>query len=212
MVQKSSPPAPKNPPKRRGRPRAFEPEKALSRAMEVFWAEGFAAASLDELSAATGLNRPSLYGAFGDKRALYILAYRRYRDRLRDEFAPLFAEPAPLAEKLRRILTAATELYLSGEDPRGCFTVLTASSDAVHDPEIRAIVGEAVASMDGAFERLYARTANELPPGADPKRLARMTTAWLHTLSVRARAQRPREELTAIVEDAVRTVCGEAAS
>jgi TetR/AcrR family transcriptional regulator, copper-responsive repressor len=179
--------------------------------MDVFWTEGFAAASLDELSAATGLNRPSLYGAFGDKRALYIQAYARYRERLRGEFAPMFAESAPLAEKLRKILAAAVAVYLTGDDsPRGCFTVLTASSDAVHDPEIREVVGEAIANMDQAFERLYSRTANELPPGADPKRLARMTTAWLHTLSVRARAKRPREELAAIVEDAVRMVCGQA--
>src|SRR5271169_1312736 len=133
MVQKSARPPPatpqaENPPRRRGRPRAFEPDAALARAMDVFWREGFAGTSLDELSAAMGLNRPSLYGAFGDKRALYLQAYRRYRDHVRETFAPLFAEPAPLRDKLRRILIAALDLYLSGESgPRGCFTVLTAA-------------------------------------------------------------------------------------
>src|SRR5271157_5714 len=120
MVQKSARPPPatpqaENPPRRRGRPRAFEPDAALARAMDVFWREGFAATSLDELSAATGLNRPSLYGAFGDKRALYIQAYRHYREHVRDTFAPLLSTDAPIREKLKRILITALDLYLSGE-------------------------------------------------------------------------------------------------
>src|SRR5271165_7333790 len=143
MVQKTMRTTPSSAPRRRGRPRAFEPETALTQAMDVFWQDGFADTSLDELSAATGLNRPSLYGAFGDKRALYLQAYRRYREHVRESFAPLFAEPAPLRDKLRRILLAALDLYLSGEEgPRGCFTVLTGSSDAIADPEIRTIVAE----------------------------------------------------------------------
>src|SRR5271169_4511702 len=149
MVQKTGITTPSRAPRRRGRPRAFEPEAALGQAMDVFWKDGFAATSLDDLSAATGLNRPSLYGAFGDKRALYIQAYRQYRKRVNEVFAPLFQARAPLRVKLRRVLIAALELYLSGEEgPRGCFTVLSASSDAVADPEIRKIVGEAIDNMD----------------------------------------------------------------
>ncbi len=66
-------------PKRRGRPRAYQPEIALGKALDLFRKDGFAATSLDDLSAATGMNRPSLYGAFGDKRELYLKSYRRYR-------------------------------------------------------------------------------------------------------------------------------------
>jgi TetR/AcrR family transcriptional regulator, copper-responsive repressor len=179
--------------------------------MDVFWAEGFAAASLDDLSAATGLNRPSLYGAFGDKRALYIQAYRRYREQVRDAFAPLVAADTPLRDKLRRILASALDLYLTGDvGPRGCFTVLTVSSDAVADPEIRAIVAEAVGATDRAFERMFARAVEqgELPAGSDPRRLARLTTAVLHTLSVRARARLPKAEIAAIIDDAVAVICG----
>ena len=179
--------------------------------MDVFWKDGFAATSLDDLSAATGMNRPSLYGAFGDKRALYIQAYRRYRQHVREAFTPLFAETAPLRVKLRRILLKALDLYLSGEDgPRGCFTVLTASSDAIADPEVRAIVAEAIDNVDRAFERLFAdaRAAGELPPNADARRLARIASATIHTLSIRARARIPRAELLPIVDDAVATICG----
>jgi len=212
MVQKSASPPSDPSPRRRGRPRAFEPETALQRAMDVFWTEGFSAASLDEISVATGLNRPSLYGAFGDKRALYIQAYRRYRDEVRDAFAPLLAANAPLRDKLRRIFAAALDLYLTGDaGPRGCFTVLTASSDAVADPEIRAVVADAIKAMDRAFERMFSRAVEEgeLPPGVEPRRLARMTTATFHTLSVRARARLPKAEIEPIIEDAVAMICGE---
>ena len=211
MVQKNPPEAPVAGPRRRGRPRAFEPDVALARAMDLFWKEGFAATSLDELSAATGLNRPSLYGAFGDKRALYLQAYERYRERVRDAFAPLLNEAAPLREKLRRILTAALDLYLSGDEgPRGCFTVLTASSDAIHDPEVRPVVAKALENTEGAFERLFAsaREAGDLPPEADPARLARMTSATLHSLSVRARAGVPRAEIEPLIDDIIETACG----
>ena len=211
MVQKSAPPRTATAPRRRGRPRAFEPETALAQAMDAFWKDGFAATSLDDLSAATGMNRPSLYGAFGDKRALYIQAYRRYREQVRDTFAPLFAARAPLREKLTQIFIAALDLYLSGaEGPRGCFTVLSASSDAIADPEISAMVAAAIGDADRAFVRLFAeaRAAGELPVDADPARLARTASATIHTLSIRARARIPRRRLTPIVEDAVTTICG----
>jgi TetR/AcrR family transcriptional regulator, copper-responsive repressor len=211
MVQKAAPTLAEPAPKRRGRPRAFEPETALSRAMDVFWQDGFAATSLDDLSAATGLNRPSLYGAFGDKRALYLQAYRQYRKRVNEEFAPLFQARAPLRAKLRRILIAALELYLSGEEgPRGCFTVLTTSSDAVADPEVRALVAEAIDSTDRAFGRLFAdaRAAGELPAGADPRALARLASATIHTLSIRARARIPKAQILLVIDGAVTTICG----
>ena len=215
MIQKSKDRSPQSlqPPRPRGRPRGFEPETALARAMDAFWREGYAATSLDAIAAATGLNRPSLYGAFGDKHALYVQAYRRYREQVRESFAPLLAEPAPIRDKLRRILGAALELYLAGEDgPRGCFTVLTASSDAAADPAIQAMAAEAIRGTDRAFERLFAaaREAGELPPEADPRRLARLTAAVLHTLSIRARVGIPRSEIEPIVADATETICATA--
>jgi TetR/AcrR family transcriptional regulator, copper-responsive repressor len=211
MVQKTERNAPSAARPRRGRPRAFEPEIALVQAMDVFWGHGFAATSLDDVSAATGLNRPSLYGAFGDKRALYLKAYGQYRSHVNEAFRPLFASRKPLRVKLRRILTAALDLYLSGENgPRGCFTVLSAASDAIADPDLQSLVVEAIDNADRAFGRVFAdaQAAGELPASADPRRLARMASATLHTLSIRARARIPRAQILPIVDDAVATICG----
>src|SRR3569833_2792102 len=143
-----TPPAP---PTRRARPRAYEPDVALGKALDLFRQAGFAATSLDDLSAATGMNRPSLYGAFGDKRELYIMSYRRYRDEARTAAAEIFRSQGPVRQQLERIYAIALDIYLSGDDgPRGCFTVMTAGSEAVKDPEIRAMVQDALSELDKA--------------------------------------------------------------
>src|SRR5262245_57986909 len=150
MVQKSKRPAREAAreapvaPKRRGRPRAYEPDVALGKALDLFRRGGFAATSLDDLSAATGMNRPSLYGAFGDKRERYIKSYQRYRDDARVAMADIFREEMPLRRRLERIYAIALDIYLSGDSgPRGCFTVMTAASEAVTDPDIRGMVLDA---------------------------------------------------------------------
>ena len=149
MVQKSKPPAAASEPKRRGRPRAYEPDIALGKALDLFRKQGFAATSLDDLSEATGMNRPSLYGAFGDKRELYIKSYQRYREDARASMVEIFRQEMPLRQRLERIYAAALNIYLSGEtSPRGCFTVVTAASEAVADPEIRAMVIEGLTEQD----------------------------------------------------------------
>src|SRR6187402_1538535 len=156
MVQKTRRPAAPNTevaaaPKRRGRPRAYQPEIALGKALDLFRKDGFAATSLDDLSAATGMNRPSLYGAFGDKRELFIKSYQRYRADARAAMIDIFRGDLPIRKRLERIYAVALNIYLSGESgPRGCFTVMTAASEAVHDPEIRALVLEGLAELDKA--------------------------------------------------------------
>ena len=215
MVQKSkkksaSAPA-ANEPKRRGRPRAYEPEIALGKALDLFRKDGFAATSLDDLSAATGMNRPSLYGAFGDKRELYIKSYVRYRADARAAMIDIFRGEVPVRERLTRIYAAALDIYLSGESgPRGCFTVMTAASEAVADPEIRAMVLEGFSELDKAFASCFrrAKEKGELPPSADPVVLAQLASATIHTIAIRSRAGVPRKELETIVKGAIAVMCG----
>jgi TetR/AcrR family transcriptional regulator, copper-responsive repressor len=215
MVQKSKkPPVVKIdspvPPKRRGRPRAYEPDVALGKALDLFRKEGFAATSLDDLSAATGMNRPSLYGAFGDKRELFIKSYQRYREDARAAMAGIFRDELPIRQRLARIYAVALDIYLSGDSPRGCFTVMTAASEAVSDPEIRAMVLEALAELDKAFAACFrrAKEKGELPASADPAVLAQIASATIHTIAIRARAQTPRKELEAIVNGALDVMLG----
>lgn len=215
MVQKSKkPPVVKIdspvPPKRRGRPRAYEPDVALGKALDLFRKEGFAATSLDDLSAATGMNRPSLYGAFGDKRELFIKSYQRYREDARAAMAGIFRDELPIRQRLARIYAVALDIYLSGDSPRGCFTVMTAASEAVSDPEIRAMVLEALAELDKAFAACFrrAKEKGELPASADPAVLAQIASATIHTIAIRARAQTQRKELEAIVNGALDVMLG----
>jgi len=218
MVQKSKrPPVAKidSPvaPKRRGRPRAYQPDVALGKALDLFRKDGFAATSLDDLSAATGMNRPSLYGAFGDKRELYIKTYRRYREDARAAMAKIFRDELPIRQRLERIYAVALDIYLSGEaGPRGCFTVMTAASEAVADPDIRAMVLEGFAEMDKAFAACFrlAREKGELPDSADPTVLAQLASATIHTIAIRARVRTPRGELEAIVKGAIDVMVGTA--
>src|SRR6185437_13747085 len=210
MVQKkknASPPLPAaaNEPKRRGRPRAYQPEVALGKALELFRKDGFAGTSLDDLSAATGMNRPSLYGAFGDKRDLYIKSYGRYRDDARAAMTDIFRDEMPIRKRLARIYAVALDIYLSGESPRGCFTVMTAASEAVFDPEVRAMVLEGFVELDKAFAACFrqAKEKGELGEGADPIALSQLASATIHTIAIRARAGVPRKELESIVNGAI---------
>jgi AcrR family transcriptional regulator len=210
MVQKRQKPPPAGPdavePKRRGRPRAYQPDIALGKALDLFRKDGFAATSLDDLSAATGMNRPSLYSAFGDKRELYIKSYQRYRTDARAAMIDIFRAQLPIRKRLERIYAAALGIYLSGEaGPRGCFTVMTAASEAVADPDIRKLVLEGFFELDKAFAACFrlAKENGELPDSADPEVLAQLASASIHTIAIRARAQVPRKELEAIVKGAL---------
>jgi AcrR family transcriptional regulator len=196
-------------PKRRGRPRAYQPEIALGKALDLFRKDGFAATSLDDLSAATGMNRPSLYAAFGDKRELYIKSYARYRADARAAMIDIFRKELPIRERLARIYAVALDIYLSGEaGPRGCFTVMTAASEAVADSDIRAMVLEGFTELDKAFAACFrlAKEKHELPETADPAVLAQLASATIHTIAIRARARVPRKELEAIVKGAIKVM------
>src|ERR1700742_385517 len=109
MVQKEN-----NEPKKRGRPRAYDPAVALARAADVFWKAGYAGTSLDDLSEATGMNRPSLYAAGGDKRDLYLKTLEHYRDESRALAKAALEDDPPLRIFLKRFYDKALALYLEG--------------------------------------------------------------------------------------------------
>jgi AcrR family transcriptional regulator len=208
MVQKQSQ---RSEPRPRGRPRAYDPEIALQRATESFWRAGYAATSLDDLSAATGMNRPSLYGAFGDKRELYLAALRRYWELSHVAMEEALAYDRTLREALRRLYRKALAGYFGGKDgPRGCFAIGTATTEAVRDPKIRALLAEGFQMIDDAFAARirFARDHGDLPRGADPAALAMLASATLHTLAIRSRAGASRGTLEAMADATVHLICG----
>jgi len=201
------------PAKRRGRPRAYDPEVALAKATETFWDQGYAGASLDDLSAATGMNRPSLYGAFGDKEALFKTALDAYMDQSRDAMIQVFRAGGTAREALTRVYRAALGRYLSGDvGGRGCFLLTAGLGQAVVDPQVRQTVADGLHELDLGFTRLLERgqKAGDLSPDLDAKVMGKTASLLMNALSVRARAGETREELEASLAAAVDLICGPA--
>jgi AcrR family transcriptional regulator len=159
------------------------------------------------------MNRPSLYGAFGDKRALYLKAIEGYRAMAQAGMQRSLPTEGTLREALSKVYDRAISLYLSGEHgARGCLLTSTAATEAVMDPDIRRAARAALEEIDAAFEvRIrHGRDHGDLPRSADPAMLGKLASAILHTLSIRARTGAPRAMLEAIAASGVELICGAA--
>jgi AcrR family transcriptional regulator len=199
-------------PRPRGRPRAYDPRAALRQATGAFWKTGYSATSLDDISAATGMNRPSLYAAFGDKHALYLEALAQYWRLSLAATREALAGDGPLDEALMRAYDAALSIYFSGEGrPRGCFVIGTAVAEAVEDTDIRDSLAVGFRAIDADFEGRFriALERGELPSDADPAALGILASATMHSIAVRARAGIPRAELRELAVKAVKVICGQ---
>jgi AcrR family transcriptional regulator len=192
MVQKE------NSAKPRGRPRSYDPEVALQRATEAFWKSGYAGTSVDDLAAAMGMNRPSLYAGFGDKRTLYLKALNRYWERGVKAMDEALRREMPLADALLRLYQLALGLYFPAKGrSRGCFGIGTALTEAVDDPLIRDAFAGGLRRIHAGFTACVqrAKSRGELSQSADVETLAGLASAVLSSLAVRSRAGMPRESL-----------------
>ncbi|WP_028229152.1 TetR/AcrR family transcriptional regulator [Paraburkholderia ferrariae] len=195
----------------RGRPRAYDPATALAQVRDTFWRSGYAGTSLDDLSAATGMNRPSLYGAFGDKHALYLQTVEHYVEAGRAAMEAMLDNALPLPDALMRVFDEALRWYQpAGEAARGCLLIGTAAVEAVNDEAVRERLGAGLRSFDKAFERRlrYGVEHGELPPEADPAMLSRVASALLHSTALRARAGDSRAVLRATAAAGIALICG----
>jgi len=188
-----------------GRPRQFDPEAALDAATRVFAEHGYEGASISQLTAAMGINRPSLYAAFGDKASLFRLVVERYAARGRALFAALEAEH----EARRAVhdwLRAVAATLCSADCPRGCLIVqgaLTAGEESRAEQDL-------LADRRAANERLLRRRlkravrAGQLPSSASARELAAYFSAVQLGMAVKARSGASRAELLRIAETAMR--------
>jgi len=119
------------------RPRSFDPDDVLDVAREVFWRKGFQATSLDEITAASGIGKPSLYAAFGDKDALFLRVLDRYHDGILGWAERTLAQPGSARDAIQQWLMGFIP-YCSGEKgQRGCFSIKSASDGSLHQVEVR---------------------------------------------------------------------------
>jgi AcrR family transcriptional regulator len=215
MVHKktSSPGAPDSQPRQRGRPRAYDADAALGQAMSAFWRFGYSATSLDQLSDATDMNRPSLYAAFGDKRALYLQTLDRYTERSKEGIAKALDPQLSLAAGLQRFYDSALAAYVPSGDPaRGCYLIGTAVTEALADEEVRKRLASALREFEKMLEARIrkAREDGEIDATADPQALALIASAVLYTVAIRARAGESRTVLRSLAATAIELICGRA--
>ncbi|WP_437804421.1 TetR/AcrR family transcriptional regulator [Sorangium sp. So ce693] len=189
----------------RGRPRSFDRSAALRRAMEVFWERGYEGTSLSDLTAAMGINSPSLYAAFGCKEALFREAVELYTEvegattnrALRDE---------PTARRaVEAMLRGNVEGYVTPGKPSGCMVVLAATLGTPENERVRAYLAACRrAALDVLRRRLDRGVVEgDVPVGTDTAALAAFYTAVLQGLSLQARDGASREALQAIVDCAM---------
>lgn len=184
-------------PRRRGRPRRVPQADALDGALRAFWARGYGGTSLDDLTAATGMNRPSLYAALGNKAAAYAAAVDHYVATVGQQLLASLMRGGRLAQDLDAFFTALVDVVSGSHGPRGCIVACTLPAEAEVSPAARTQLAHVLAQLDGAVaQRLRsARDAGELPADADLRVHAQLVTSGMLALSLRARAGTPRREL-----------------
>ena len=185
------------------RPREFDPDTALEHATQAFWAKGFENTSLDDLCGATGLNRSSLYAAFGAKRDLYLSALARY-----EEGSVARIEAAlggkPIRDGVRLFLDSLIEAVVAGPGRRGCFIGNCAAEMARLDRGAAARVRRSLDRIESTFRTGLeaARARGELPDNADTGALARFLTSSVQGLRLVGKAnpeRRALEDIAAVI-------------
>ncbi|MDT0268008.1 TetR/AcrR family transcriptional regulator [Streptomyces sp. DSM 44915] len=192
------------------RPRLFDEDRALEAAMRIFWAQGYDATSTDDLCAATGLGRSSVYNAFRSKHALFTRALTRYMELMNGPQRELLAqvELSPL-ERLRRLLARVIELDLSQRDPAGrgigCLTVNSTVELAAGDPVVAELLARDLAERTAGLRAVI--EAGQRDGTVSDRRSAGALADYFNTVlsGLRVAGQRgaDRAEMTAVAEVAL---------
>jgi TetR/AcrR family transcriptional repressor of nem operon len=185
--------------------KAFVPELALDKAMNLFWERGYEGSSIEDLVQCTGVGRGSLYDTFGDKHALYLAALDRYCV-LSVKSTPLLEQQTgTLVEVLEKLFQTYTELLVSDPARRGCFLVNANVEMAPHDPAVSQKVQSAYNGLEEVFYLLLikAQAAGEFSWRHDPHQFASFLLGTLISIRVLARAKASRETLQGIVKTAL---------
>lgn len=181
------------------RPREFDTEAALERAMQAFWARGYKATSLDVLCTATGLSRSSLYAAFGGKRALLHRALERYEQEAVRRIRAALAQPLPVREAIAGFVDDLIERIVAGPGRAGCF-IGNCAAELAGDRATAARVRRSLANIEAAFRAGLARAqaSGEIAADADIDSLARFLVSGIQGLRLVGKANPDRAVLGGI--------------
>jgi TetR/AcrR family transcriptional repressor of nem operon len=184
------------------RPKAFDTQAALTRAMELFWEQGYAATSMEQLTGVMGISRQSLYDTFGDKHRLFLAAMDAYCAMLEAAMLrPLTAPDAGL-QALHETAMGIVDFLIQYPKRRACLMANTTLELAPHDAIVAAKVRQHMANMEAAFRHalVNARARGEINAAADVDALARYLVGMAHGLMVMAKSGASRETLTEMVQ------------
>ena len=189
-----------NPEKSRlGRPRGFDADRALDRALAIFWRDGYEGASLPALTKAMGINRPSLYAAFGNKEALFRKALARY-DRGPAAYTYKALKQPTARGVVEALFKGMVALLTRPQNPGGCLMVQGALACGENGKRVREELASQRAAGVVAIRRRFQRAIDEgdLPANADASGLARFVATVMHGMAVQAASGASRKELVRV--------------
>jgi TetR/AcrR family transcriptional repressor of nem operon len=188
------------------RPRAFDDEKALDAAIACFWQRGLDATSVRDLAVEMGINGPSLYNAFGDKRALFAQALERYADRsMRSTIQRLEGRRSP-KNAIREFLRLLIERSVTDPERRGCLIVNSALEVSPHDAELGGVIASYLGEIEAFFLRCLerGRASGEISKNIDSRDTARLLLGVVLGIRVAARSRPERALLNGMVRPVLR--------
>lgn len=189
----------------KGRPRSFDRDAALARATKVFWKHGYDSTSVALLTEAMGIGAPSMYAAFGDKRALFEAALGHYIETYGAFMAHAFAEPN-VRVAVEQLFRNAAEMFTSSDHPPGCMLITAATNCAPESAavakQLRALRARTLDALAKRFE--LAIEQGQLPADVDVRGLALFFSTLLQGMSAQARDGATRAELEKVVQTALR--------
>ena len=197
-------------PKKRGRPREFDPSVALVSAGQTFLRHGYAGTSLETLASEMHLNKPSLYAVFGDKHALYMRVLQTRAQMVSERYQQAFERGQTLDESLRHLFEEAVEVSLGEGGPPGCPIAAATMTEGLVDPEVGEFTKQFRARTDKGLAR-FIRSRRPSNGKTSTEALGRLTNGLLHDLAMRARVGESRAKLREVARDSANLIAYAAA-